>query len=710
MLSGFAWIAAAQECPPAAALAPTGTISGTVGDLNCTLLDGTPFTSYRLDLPVRGTLAVTLSSDAGGLQLILRDGTGARLTSGSQVQRPLEAGSYRLLIDGDPSAQGAAFHLTTSFTAEPSILCVGYPLIGLRQTISNTLGNYGCLAPDGTPYDGWSLNTLGPGTLTVTISSNDVMPLLTLRGSNGRALATSNTGTLVMPLQGDSQYTIVAASDGPAGAYQLTTAFEPLADDPCRSTATFTGPGSDSGAIVAASCHQTIPDSGDQLYYNFYTLSPSAAGTATIRVVSGDFTPTLYLLDEAGNTLALDSLGGGYDTSGNAHSDLRYPLRPGNYGLQVFSNIASGGSYQLEFGYSTDTASACTPVVVSPGDSPTGALSTSSCRTPFGLSDVYTVTLASAGTLDLDLTSPDFDTTLVLRDQKDNVLIRSDDFDGVSAAHISADLPAGTYSAVAAAQSYAGSYRLASKFTAHDVPPCTFTQAIDLNGGYIQRLNAASCKGADGQPVDYYGFTLSADSLALAVVTSSAVDAFLTLFDSSGNPLRSDDNGYIGIDPLIVQYLPAGSYKLAVRSATSSAGGLYQVDLRTVEGPRPALCSPSAPLNMGATVNGNLTYTACQYPDQTFADVYAFTLDNDNTVDLQMASSNFDAYLVLLDAKGNVVDEDDNGGGGTNARIVSPLAAGTYFVVAKPAGSYLDHGSYSLSAKAADSPASPNLR
>ena len=94
--------------------------------------------------------------------------------------------------------------------------------------------------------------------------------------------------------------------------------------------------------------------------------------------------------------------------------------------------------------------------------------------------------------------------------------------------------------------------RMTSKWIAHDVPACTFSQALDLNGGYIQRLNLGSCKAANGQPVDYYGFTLSADSLVLAVMTSSDVDGFLTLYDSVGNVVRTDDNSYGGIDPLLV--------------------------------------------------------------------------------------------------------------------------------------------------------------
>ena len=95
--------------------------------------------------------------------------------------------------------------------------------------------------------------------------------------------------------------------------------------------------------------------------------------------------------------------------------------------------------------------------------------------------------------------------------------------------------------------------------------------------------------------MDYYTFTLSADALVLAVVTSSEVDGYLTLYDSNGNAVRSDDSSYGSNDPLIVQYLPAGTYKLAVRAASSTVGGLYQVDLRTVTGPRPPFGTPKHP-------------------------------------------------------------------------------------------------------------------
>jgi hypothetical protein len=72
----------------------------------------------------------------------------------------------------------------------------------------------------------------------------------------------------------------------------------------------------------------------------------------------------------------------------------------------------------------------------------------------------------------------------------------------------------------------------------------------------------------------------------------------------------------------------------------------------------------------------------------------------DATVELGLNVADSIAYLIVLDAKGNLVDDDY--GSGSNARITHALPAGTYYVVAKPFGDYLAHGAYTLTAKAVE--------
>jgi hypothetical protein len=294
-----------------------------------------------------------------------------------------------------------------------------------------------------------------------------------------------------------------------------------------------------------------------------------------------------------------------------------------------------------------------------------------------------------------------FDTVLAIRDARDNLVVSNDEVNGEGVSHIIADLPAGAYTIVAAASQGNGAYLLTSQFAAHDIPPCTYVQPLDINGGYVQRLGIGSCRDTNGQPVDYYQFVLPSGGVVAAVMTSSQVDGYLTLIDSTGKVLRTDDNSYGSSDPLIVQYLPAGTYNLAARDASSTVGGLYEVDVRTTLGPRPPFCTPKSTVALGSTVTGSVSFASCQYID-TFADIYQVSLTSDTSIDVRLNSSDFDAYLVLLDAKGNVVDQDDDSGGNTDARITAPLAAGVYYIVAKPSGGFTAHGNYSLILSAAN--------
>jgi hypothetical protein len=701
VLFGLVYLAGpahAQDCPAIASLLPNSAVSGGLDATNCQLTDASAYLPYRLDLPARGQIRIDLSGTKANLAMILRDSSGARIDSGASIHRSIEAGSYVLLVNGQTPADLGPYTVSTAFTAEPGMLCSTFPNIGRVQTVSGVMGGSGCMAPDGSPYEAYTLNTDGAGTLTLAIASTDFTPILTLRSYDGRLLNTSAGGTLSALVSGDSQYFVVVTSANKTGAFQLTTSFATATDETCRPVKSISDVTSETGTINAGSCYVTLLGSGDQLYYNYYMLTLPSPGMAAVSAVSADFTATLNLLDMAGNVLATDSGGGGFDAADNAIASLRVPLPAGTYAVQIVSDVPGGGDYSLNYGFSLGNPRPCSAAPFTGGDLLTGALQSLSCRTNMGLADVYSVTLPSAGTLDLEMSSFDFNARLVLRDPKDNLVVHNDDVDGVTTAHIAADLPAGAYTVLSAATSGTGNYRTATTFSAHDIPACSYVQTLNLNGGYVQFLGPNSCRGADGQPVDWYGFTLAVDSLVLAVMTSSEVDGFLTLYDSNGNVVRFDDNSYGSGDPLIIQYLPAGSYRLAARDV-SGAGGLYEVDLRTVAGPRPPFCTAQGPISLGGTVTGNITYAGCQYVDGTFADLYSLTLPTDTSLDLRANSTDFDAYLILLDAKGNLVDADDDSGGGTNARITDFIPAGTYFVVVKPVGDYTKQGSYSLMAK-----------
>jgi hypothetical protein len=120
------------------------------------------------------------------------------------------------------------------------------------------------------------------------------------------------------------------------------------------------------------------------------------------------------------------------------------------------------------------------------------------------------------------------------------------------------------------------------------------------------------------------------------------------------------------------------------------------VTLISTIGPRPPFCNALAIVPLGNSVTGTLGTTSCQWVDGTFADMYPVSLASDTSVDIRLNSAAFDAYLLLLDSKGNLLAQDDDSGGGTNSRIVQDLPAGTYFIVAKPFANYYSVGAYTL--------------
>ena len=213
-----------QMCAPVRML-PAGAVSGTLDNSNCQLSDATAYAPYRLDLPVRGQLALDLSTPNDFI-LILRDATGAQVASGLSIHRPVEAGSYSVLVDARIPGQVGDYAVQTAFTAEPGMLCTAFPSLGLNQTAAGALGASGCALPGGTAYDGYVLNTDGSGTLTVTVTSGSFTPAVIVRTGDGSAVA-SGQGTVTASVDEGSQYEVLVTTADTAGAYQIATSFQP---------------------------------------------------------------------------------------------------------------------------------------------------------------------------------------------------------------------------------------------------------------------------------------------------------------------------------------------------------------------------------------------------------------------------------------------------------------------------------------------------
>lgn len=187
---------------------------------------------------------------------------------------------------------------------------------------------------------------------------------------------------------------------------------------------------------------------------------------------------------------------------------------------------------------------------------------------------------------------------------------------------------------------------------------------IDLVVGGPTASLSATVAASDGRPLTNRPLTWSSSSPTVATVSSSGV----------------------------VTAVGAGTATISATAegVTGTATARVSVD--------PCLAVRTLALGDGAT--GTLASSDCRLTDNTVAQKYQFTLTKTTMVEVVMNSAQLDPYLMLLNAANVVVDEDDDGAGGTSARILRELPAGRYTLFANSTQP-LQFGSYDVTVKEA---------
>ncbi len=105
-------------------------------------------------------------------------------------------------------------------------------------------------------------------------------------------------------------------------------------------------------------------------------------------------------------------------------------------------------------------------------------------------------------------------------------------------------------------------------------------------------------------------------------------------------------------------------------------------------------CAELTPSSLPADVDGSLADGDLQNPESGFYDLHAFELEGSTTVDIDLRSDDFDAYLTLYDGEtGEFLAENDDFVG-FDSHITRTLSPGCYIVMAS---SYdLGLGAYNL--------------
>ncbi|GAA5235535.1 hypothetical protein FOZ76_04510 [Verticiella sediminum] len=186
-----------------------------------------------------------------------------------------------------------------------------------------------------------------------------------------------------------------------------------------------------------------------------------------------------------------------------------------------------------------------------------------------------------------------------------------------------------------------------------------------------------------------YDVNLTEAGLYEFTLRSQDFDAYLQL-RGPGVELEDDDSAG-DLDARISAYLEPGAYSLRAGSLSQEGAGVYTVTSARAELPAGTVLQNDGELTAGQAVMGSISGKPRQYQ---------FTVRERSRLTLTMDSDQFDAYLELRGA--GVALEDDDSGGGSNARLDVVVEPGSYTI---NASALSGGGMYRLLAQTGPAPA-----
>jgi pre-peptidase len=192
------------------------------------------------------------------------------------------------------------------------------------------------------------------------------------------------------------------------------------------------------------------------------------------------------------------------------------------------------------------------------------------------------------------------------------------------------------------------------------------------------RLTTTDQQFSDGSRYKMYAFVGNKGDTVAVNLMSDDFDANVLLADASGNSLaRNDDSGEVCNARLTYVLPQAANYRLYANSSAPAELGEFRLSLARGKAATPAdtVCRGfgrvAGLIAVGQTVTGTLAATDPEFPgDSTYFQRWILPVTPNQPFTVDLESNDFDAYIILTRGRGDKVVENDDGGGGCNARLV----------------------------------------
>ncbi len=214
------------------------------------------------------------------------------------------------------------------------------------------------------------------------------------------------------------------------------------------------------------------------------------------------------------------------------------------------------------------------------------------------------------------------------------------------------------------------------------------------------RLAAGDDTLRSGEYVDIYDIQGQPGQHAVIDLTSDEFDTYVILKDPAGEQEENDDADRPGHSRLEVDLTELGSYRVMVTSYEVGETGAYELSIST------GAATPTAErgrdvvtLYLEQPQSGQLAAGDGQLDNGEYHDIYVFDGQAGQNISVDLRSSQFDTYLILLTPSGEDIQNDDYDGSRSQSRIdVTLQESGRYRVVATSYGAD-ETGAYEIAVR-----------
>ena len=213
--------------------------------------------------------------------------------------------------------------------------------------------------------------------------------------------------------------------------------------------------------------------------------------------------------------------------------------------------------------------------------------------------------------------------------------------------------------------------------------------AISISTGTYQGRLDASSRTFDGYRGQEYSLRVQAGVQYQIDVMSSDFDAYVVVFHPDGSRFFNDDGGSGLNARLVTTPNSSGTMRIIARSFSRTPSGSYTLQVQEAGSTSAAMASRSVGLGTHVGFLGSMSGEFDGYR----AEEFRVNVSGNRTYQIDVMSSDFDAYVVVFHPDGSRHVNDD-GGDGLNARLVTtPSSSGTMRVIARsfsrtPNGNY----------------------